>query len=167
MILEEFPKDTPAIDGAVVPVGVKVLADAETPVSVLARFDRREKNLFLLESAEGGERRGRYSFLGLDARLTATVYREEVVVRQGLDERRVPHGGDPMAVLRSLVAPYRMADAPGLPPGRSPRSSRIRTPPGSRGPAPASRATSPTRRRTSSSPASRTASRRTAPSRSS
>ena len=115
MILEEFPKDTPAIDGAVVPVGVKVLADAETPVSVLARFDRREKNLFLLESAEGGERRGRYSFLGLDARLTATVYREEVVVRQGLDERRVPHGGDPMAVLRSLVAPYRMADAPGLP----------------------------------------------------
>ena len=115
MILEEFPKDTPAIDGAVVPVGVKVLADAETPVSVLARFDRREKNLFLLESAEGDERRGRYSFLGLDARLTATVYREEVVVRQGLDERRVPHGGDPMAVLRSLVAPYHMADAPGLP----------------------------------------------------
>lgn len=87
MILEEFPKETPAIDGAVVPVGVKVLADAETPVSVLARFDRREKNLFLLESAEGGERRGRYSFLGLDARLTATVFRKEVVVRQGLDER--------------------------------------------------------------------------------
>ena len=115
MILEEFPKDTPAIDGAVVPVGVKVLADAETPVSVLARFDRREKNLFLLESAEGGERRGRYSFLGLDARLTATVYREEVVIRQGVDERRVPHGGDPMSVLRSLVAPLRMADAPGLP----------------------------------------------------
>lgn len=115
MILEEFPKDTPATDGAVVPVGVKVLADAETPVSVLARFDRREKNLFLLESAEGGERRGRYSFLGLDARLTATVYREEVVIRQGVDERRVPHGGDPMAVLRSLVAPYRLADVPGLP----------------------------------------------------
>ena len=67
MILEEFPKETPAADSAVVPVGVKVLADAETPVSVLARFDRREKNLFLLESAEGGERRGRYSFLGLDA----------------------------------------------------------------------------------------------------
>lgn len=84
MILEEFPNDTPAIDGAVVPVGVKVLADAETPVSVLARFDRREKNLFLLESAEGGERRGRYSFLGLDARLTATVFREKAA--------RVMHG---------------------------------------------------------------------------
>ena len=69
MILEEFPKEIPPTDGAVVPVGVKVLADAETPVSVLARFDRREKNLFLLESAEGGERRGRYSFLGLDAQI--------------------------------------------------------------------------------------------------
>ena len=119
MILEEFPAPASAAAhaaaGCVVPVGVKVLADSETPVSVLARFDRREKSLFLLESAEGGEQRGRYSFLGLDARLAATVYREEVVVRQGLDERRIPHGGDPMAVLRSLVAPYRMADAPGLP----------------------------------------------------
>ena len=115
MILSEFPEKIPAADGAVVPVGVKVLADAETPVSVLARFDRREKDLFLLESAEGGEQRGRYSFLGLDARLTATVYREEVVVRQGLAERRVAHGGDPMAVLRSLVAPVRMVEIPGLP----------------------------------------------------
>ena len=42
MILSEFPEKIPATDGAVVPVGVKVLADAETPVSVLARFDRRE-----------------------------------------------------------------------------------------------------------------------------
>ena len=37
------------------------------------------------------------------------------MIRPGVDERRVPHGGDPMAVLRSLVAPFRMADAPGLP----------------------------------------------------
>ena len=119
MILEEFPDPASAAAhaaaGCVVPVGVKVLADSETPVSVLARFDRREKSLFLLESAEGGEQRGRYSFLGLDARLAATVYREEVVVRQGLDERRIPHGGDPMAVLRSLVAPVRMAAVPGVP----------------------------------------------------
>ena len=113
MILEEFAA-TPA-PGRIAPVGVKILADAETPVTVLSRFDRREENLFLLESAEGGERRGRYSFLGLDARLTATVYRDEVVVRQGFAERRVPHGGDPMSVLRSLVAPYRLAETPGLP----------------------------------------------------
>ena len=113
MILEEFIP-APAPD-RIVPVGVKILADAETPVSVLARFDRRQSSLFLLESAEGGEQRGRYSFLGLDARLTVTVYREEVVVRQGYGERRIPHGGDPMAVLRSLVAPHRLAETPGLP----------------------------------------------------
>lgn len=116
MILEEFPAETPRpAKGTVVPVGVKVLADTETPVSVLARFDRREKSLFLLESAEGGERRGRYSFLGLDPRLTATVYREDVVVRKGLDEKRLPHAGDPMSVLRSLVAPLALAEVPGLP----------------------------------------------------
>jgi len=117
MILSSFPEPSAAAFGEhnVVPVGVKVLADTETPVSVLARFVPREKNLFLLESAEGDEQRGRYSFLGFDARLTATVYREEVVVRKGLDEKRVPHGGEPLAVLRSLLAPCRLAAVPGLP----------------------------------------------------
>ena len=117
MILSTFlpSDDHPFAEANVVPVGVKVLADAETPVSVLARLDRRESSLFLLESAEGGEQRGRYSFLGFDARVAVTVYREDVLVRKGLDERRIPHGGDPMGVLRSLAAPYRFAGVPGLP----------------------------------------------------
>ena len=117
MILSEFPtaEEVAGAAGRVIPAGVKILADTETPVSVLARFDKREKSLFLLESAEGGEQRGRYSFLGIDARLTATVYREDVVVREGLDERRIQHGGDPMAVLRSIVAPLKLAEVRGLP----------------------------------------------------
>ena len=118
MILQSFPSpsENPFAGGAnVAAVGVKVLADAETPVSVLARFAPREHSLFLLESAEGDEQRGRYSFMGFDARMTVTVYREQVVVRQGLAERRVDHGGDPMSVLRGLMARYRFAGIPGLP----------------------------------------------------
>ncbi len=118
MILATFPNPSENPfqgDATVAAVGVKVLADAETPVSVLARFAQAEQSLFLLESAEGGEQRGRYSFLGFDARMTVTVYREQIVVRQGLSERRVEHGGDPMAVLRSLMAPYRFPGIPGLP----------------------------------------------------
>lgn len=49
----------------VVPVWREVLADLETPLSVYAKLSGRGPS-FLLESAEHGERWGRYSFVGLD-----------------------------------------------------------------------------------------------------
>jgi len=56
-----------AKSGNVIPVYQKVIADLETPVSVLARFCNDE-NVFLLESVENGERFGRYSFVGIEPR---------------------------------------------------------------------------------------------------
>ncbi len=119
MLLETFPSreefrsllDT----SSVVPVGARILADTETPVSVLARFAPHHPNLFLLESAEGGERWGRYSFMGVSARSSVTVFRNDVVIRQGIDEKRIPHKGDPLSVLRDLMKPYSLAELPGLP----------------------------------------------------
>ena len=52
----------------IVPVYREILADVETPVSVLQRFADCE-NAFLLESMEGGENWGRYSFVGIDPEL--------------------------------------------------------------------------------------------------
>jgi anthranilate synthase component 1 len=104
-----------AREANVVPVGVTVLADTETPVSLLERFAHGQEPLFLFESAEGGERWGRYSFMGVSARLQVTVYREDVVVREGADEERIPHGGDPLAALRKLMSRYRLASSPGAP----------------------------------------------------
>jgi anthranilate synthase component 1 len=119
MLLETFPARERFFDHAatatVIPVGAKILADTETPVSVLSRFAAAAPNLFLLESAEGGEQWGRYSFMGVSARATVTVYRDDVVLRQGIAETRTPHGGDPLAVLRALMAPYTLAELPGLP----------------------------------------------------
>ena len=99
----------------VVPVGVRVLADTETPVSVLARFEPGTENLFLFESAEGGERWGRYSFMGVSARVRVTVFRDDVVVREGFQETRTQHNGDPLATLRTLLARYKLATLPDLP----------------------------------------------------
>jgi len=119
MLLDTFPSKD-AFCGllktfTVVPVGAKILADTETPVSVLARFAHDTPNVFLLESAEGGERWGRYSFMGVSARSNITVYRNDVVIRQGITERRVPHNQDPLSVLRQILAPYKIAELPGLP----------------------------------------------------
>jgi anthranilate synthase component 1 len=52
-----------------VPVMRERLADLETPVSAFAKL-RALGGAFLLESAEGGERMGRYSFIGVAPRLT-------------------------------------------------------------------------------------------------
>ncbi|MEI6971876.1 MAG: anthranilate synthase component I [bacterium] len=55
-------------DYNLIPVYGETLADSETPVSVLARF-AANTNVFLLESMEGGETWGRYSFVGVDPQL--------------------------------------------------------------------------------------------------
>ncbi|MBM4163891.1 MAG: anthranilate synthase component I [Lentisphaerae bacterium] len=119
MILETFPTRELFCDAArkatVIPVGTRILADTETPVSVVARFADSADPLFLLESAEGGERWGRFSFVGISARTHVAVFRDDVVVRQGFAETRTPHAGQPMAVLRALMKDYTLADLPGLP----------------------------------------------------
>lgn len=119
MLLETFPSlqgyKEMALGANVVPVGARILADLETPVSVLARFQDQAESLFLLESVEGGERWGRYSFMGMSAHLRVTVYRDDVVVRQGIDEERHPHYGRPNEVLRQILGRYKIAEIAGAP----------------------------------------------------
>ena len=119
MLLNTFPAPdafrAAAQSANVIPVGARILADCDTPVSVLARFLDRADAFFLFESVEGGERWGRFSIIGLSAKLRVTVYRDDVVVRDGIREERTPHHGDPLAVLRALMARYTLADFPRLP----------------------------------------------------
>jgi len=84
-----------------VPVYEEIMADIETPVSVLQRFADRE-NVFLLESMEGGEKWGRYSFIGVDPELFLEV----------------DHTGGKTGRLEALRDVYRglkVAEVPGLP----------------------------------------------------
>ncbi len=119
MLLETFPSkeefDQLLKTSSVIPVGVRILADTETPVSVLARFADKNENVFLFESADGGERWGRYSFMGTSARAIITVFQKDVVIREGISEKRIPHHDDPLGVLRDIMKPYQLAEVPGLP----------------------------------------------------
>ena len=67
-MLGEYTPDLAAVrrftgQGNVVPVYREVRADLETPVSAYLKVARGPYS-FLLESVEGGERMGRYSFIG-------------------------------------------------------------------------------------------------------
>ena len=59
--------------GDLVPVYRTLLADLETPVSVYLKLTQGGQTAFLLESVEGGEQVGRYSFIGVNPRGLITV----------------------------------------------------------------------------------------------
>ena len=99
----------------VIPVSVEILADTETPVSTLQKFYDSSKPVFLLESAAGGERWGRFSFLGISARCHIRVY-ADIVEIQGADElERIPHQGDPLKILKAFMDRYLPAQLSELP----------------------------------------------------
>ena len=81
-----------------IPLIAEAFADLETPLSLylkLARADGGGASSFLLESVVGGERFGRYSFIGLPARtlLRASGFRTEVVTDGTVVETRDERSG--------------------------------------------------------------------------
>ena len=102
--------------GEFVPVCREFLADLETPVSVLRRFVD-EKNVFLFESVEGGERFGRYSFIGVNPYAIFTVEGGQgYLARPGREKEKVGEPGRGFFALRGLMAQARALSVPGLPP---------------------------------------------------
>lgn len=100
-----------------IPLIAEALADLETPLSLylkLAQPERAGANSFLLESVVGGERFGRYSFIGLPARtLLRTRNGVSEVVRDG--QVVETHDGDPFEFIESFQARFKVAQRPGLP----------------------------------------------------
>jgi anthranilate synthase component I len=84
-----------------VPLRHTFIADCETPVSAYLKL-RGDGPSFLLESAEQGQRVGRWSFLGLRPRAT---------IRMALGDH-----ADPYAAVAEEMARYRIAPLEGLPP---------------------------------------------------
>jgi len=119
MELRRYPDKQTFVDlarrGNVVPVCLELLADTETPVSALAKLYSPQDPVFLLESVEGGERWGRYSFLGTSARSHVKVFPDRVELREGTESRYIAHFGDPLQVLRSLMARFRPVPLAELP----------------------------------------------------
>ena len=99
----------------VVPLCTEILADTETPVSLLRKFYDGTGPVFLLESVEGGERWGRYSFLGISARSHIRVFETHVEVASRDKTRKIPHDRDPLKILKVLSGGFKPARVSGLP----------------------------------------------------
>ena len=100
-----------------IPLIAEAFADLETPLSLylkLAYGAGGGKNSFLLESVVGGERFGRYSFIGLPARtlLRASGQRTEIVTDGQVVE---VHEGNPLDFIAEYQQRFKVALRPGLP----------------------------------------------------
>ncbi len=98
-----------------VPVFVALNADLETPVTAFLRLAGDEEECFLLESVEGGEKIGRYTFIGVRPfRKVVARGRELTVWEKG--EVVQQETGDVFALLQTMLGGHRPARVPGLPP---------------------------------------------------
>ena len=102
-----------AEDYAVVPVWCEMVADTLTPVGAFLQLVG-DRPGFLLESVEGGERWGRYSFVGRSA--LGTIVRDRSGVRVEGDVALPQEVSGVLDALRSVLAAYRSPSVPGLPP---------------------------------------------------
>lgn len=98
----------------VVPVVLEMLSDIRTPIQVLKRLREKSKRCCLLESVEGGEKWGRYSFLGFDPRMDVVC--RDGVVRVQNGNTRTEYTEHPDDVLREILSGYKPYQPDGLPP---------------------------------------------------
>jgi anthranilate synthase component I len=97
-----------------IPVCRRLVADLETPVSAFLRLAADEPECFLLESVEGGEKLGRYTFMGVKPASKLVARGNEVTTWQG--QRQKTEKGDIFEILKSALASHSPAHVAGLPP---------------------------------------------------
>jgi anthranilate synthase component 1 len=97
-----------------VPVYRTLTADLETPVSAFLRLVGDEPECFLLESVEGGEKIGRYTFIGIRPYRKIVARGRSIAIIEKGQRRRLE--GDIFVLLKELLGGHKPARIAGLPP---------------------------------------------------
>ena len=101
--------------GNLIPVYKSILADMETAVSAFYKIDNGEYG-FLLESVEGGEHLGRYSFLGSEPSILFQSKDNHVRIEDlGTGQTTELESSYPLGELENLMSRYQPVAVEGLP----------------------------------------------------
>lgn len=101
-------------DYNLIPVAAEIYADVITPITLLRKLAKIDKNFYLLESVEDGVRQGRYSFLGFHPLLRAVCKDNTVTLKSGGMKKEIK--GEPMDAIREILAEYKTPKLLGMPP---------------------------------------------------
>lgn len=99
---------------SVIPVYKEIYADVVTPITLLRRIAQKSDKYFLLESIEGGEKWGRYSYLGFNPK-ARLAYKEGTLTVTGEGARTVKTS-KPYDAVREYLASYKTPRFDDLPP---------------------------------------------------
>ena len=97
-----------------IPVVLETFADLDTPLSIYLKLANRPWT-YLLESVVGGERFGRYSFIGLAARTRLEVRGHTCAALREGGAPAVSEEADPLAYVNDCLGRFRVAQDPKLP----------------------------------------------------
>ena len=100
---------------SVIPICREIHADVITPITLLRKLAGMSKRYFLLESVEGGEKWGRYSFLGYDPLMRVYCKEGVVTIERDGDITHI-QTESPLDVLRAIQREYTSPKLPGMPP---------------------------------------------------
>src|SRR5690606_10559622 len=97
-----------------IPICKEIYADIVTPISILRRISVFSMKYFLLESIEGGEKWGRYSFIGFDPVTQITCKNKKIIIDN--KETTMTDNHNPYSYLRSVLSEYKAPKLPNMPP---------------------------------------------------
>ncbi|HEY1187281.1 MAG TPA: anthranilate synthase component I [Gemmata sp.] len=103
-----------AREHTVVPVYRRLTGDTLTPVSAFCKLQEGDWS-FLFESVVGGERIGRYSFLGAGPFRTFEAFGTRTRTREGNGKWIEAEAADPLRVLEDMIGEFRAPHLAGLP----------------------------------------------------
>ena len=97
-----------------IPVTLETFADLDTPLSIYLKLAGGAYS-YLLESVHGGERFGRYSFIGIASSTRVVVRGSSITVVTGEQVVERHDGKNPMSFAAEFMARFKVPDMPGLP----------------------------------------------------
>ena len=104
-------------NSSLVPVYRTIISDLDTPLTLFAKICSEKQHSFLFESMEGGEKWGRYSFIGFDPLLTFESTNSNVDIRSyssGLDDQKQSNV-NPLDSLKEILKNFNAAEYTDLP----------------------------------------------------
>ena len=99
-----------------IPICKEIYADFTTPIELLKKISQRSNRYYLLESVEGGEKWGRYSFLGFNPIARVKCKNGKITIEENEKKIKIIHSLKPFEVLRIYLSKYKAPRITGLPP---------------------------------------------------
>lgn len=113
MIYPNYEKFKQLSDNSkMVPVSLEISGDTETPITLFKKLCKTP-NCYLLESIEGGEKWGRYSYIGRKPFITVKAYGKQVIINK--EKEVIYKNGNPMEIIKEIIDEYNMVEMSNMP----------------------------------------------------